>query len=171
MVYLENTEQNLTTLGRGVHYYVLRKCCYFSCRFAKQTPDPSIQFLVNMQTTDKFNADEQLRIGWPYANANWFQIRYIIFFQETLKRWYGNVLCMFILRSLTGLVTFWAHRKFKIVASGGQSLLWNNADEQLRIGWPYANANWFQIRYENYNGFKFDLMIRFQYGIRVNMVL
>jgi hypothetical protein len=33
MVYLKNTEQNLTTLGRGVHYYVLRKCCYFSCRF------------------------------------------------------------------------------------------------------------------------------------------
>ena len=31
-----------------------------------QTPDPSVQFLVNMQTTDKFNADEQLRIGWPY---------------------------------------------------------------------------------------------------------
>ena len=30
----------------------------------------------------------------------------IIFFQETLKRWYGNVICMFILRSLTGLVTF-----------------------------------------------------------------
>ena len=24
--YLKNTEQNLTTLGRGVHYYVLRKC-------------------------------------------------------------------------------------------------------------------------------------------------
>jgi hypothetical protein len=86
MVYLENTEQNLTTLGRGVHYYVLRKCCYFSCRFvkkwikeevlekkiiekltmfpmspddhlltnrkqslirSKQTPDPSVQFLVN----------------------------------------------------------------------------------------------------------------------------
>jgi hypothetical protein len=46
MVYLENTEQNLTTLGRG-----------------KQTPDPSVQFLVNMQTTDQFNADEQLRIG------------------------------------------------------------------------------------------------------------
>jgi hypothetical protein len=46
-----------------------------------------------------------------------------------------------------------------------------NADEQLRIGWPYANANWFQIRYDNYNGFKFDLMIQFQYGIRVNMVL
>ena len=42
---------------------------------SKQTPDPSVQFLVNMQTTDKFNADEQLRIGWPYANANWFQIR------------------------------------------------------------------------------------------------
>jgi hypothetical protein len=84
MVYSENTEQNLTTLGRDVHYYVLRKCCYFSCRFvkkpmspddhlltnrkkslirSKQTPDPSVQFLVNMQTTDKFNADEQLRIG------------------------------------------------------------------------------------------------------------
>jgi hypothetical protein len=47
----------------------------------------------------------------------------IIFFQETLKRWYGNVIFMFILRFLTGLVTFWAHRKFKIVASGGQSLL------------------------------------------------
>jgi hypothetical protein len=46
-----------------------------------------------------------------------------------------------------------------------------NADEQLRIGWPYANANWFQIRYDNYNGFKFDLMIQFQFGIRVNMVL
>ena len=30
----------------------------------------------------------------------------IIFFQETLKRWYGNVICLFILRSLTGLVTF-----------------------------------------------------------------
>ena len=30
---------------------------------SKQTPDPSVQFLVNMQTTDKFNADEQLRIG------------------------------------------------------------------------------------------------------------
>jgi hypothetical protein len=30
---------------------------------SKQTPDPSIQFLVNMQTTDTFNADEQLRIG------------------------------------------------------------------------------------------------------------
>jgi hypothetical protein len=29
---------------------------------SKQTPDPSVQFLVNMQTTDKFNADEQLRI-------------------------------------------------------------------------------------------------------------
>jgi hypothetical protein len=43
---------------------------------SKQTPDPSVQFLVNMQTTDKFNADEQLRIGWPYANADWFQIRY-----------------------------------------------------------------------------------------------
>ena len=43
---------------------------------SKQTPDPSVQFLVNMQTTDKCNADEQLRIGWPYANANWFQIRY-----------------------------------------------------------------------------------------------
>ena len=28
---------------------------------SKQTPDPSVQFLVNMQTTDKFNADEQLR--------------------------------------------------------------------------------------------------------------
>ena len=67
---------------------------------SKQTPDPSVQFLVNMQTTDKFNADEQLRIGWPYANANRFQ-----------------------------------------------------------------------IRYDNYNGFKFDLMIRFQSGIRVNMVL
>ena len=65
---------------------------------SKQTPDPSVQFLVNMQTTDKFNA------------------------------------------------------------------------EQLRIGWPYANANWFQIRYDNYNGFKFDLMIRFQSGIRVTMV-
>jgi hypothetical protein len=37
-----------------------------------------------------------------------------------------------------------------------------NADEQLRIGWPYANANWFQIRYDNYNGFKIDLMIQFQ---------
>jgi hypothetical protein len=30
---------------------------------SKQTPDPSVQFLVNMQITDKFNADEQLRIG------------------------------------------------------------------------------------------------------------
>jgi hypothetical protein len=30
---------------------------------SKQTPDPSVQFLVNMQTTDKFNADEQLRIS------------------------------------------------------------------------------------------------------------
>jgi hypothetical protein len=30
---------------------------------SKQTPDPAVQFLVNMQTTDKFNADEQLRIG------------------------------------------------------------------------------------------------------------
>ena len=28
-----------------------------------------------------------------------------------------------------------------------------------------------QIRYDNYNGFKFDLMIQFQSGIRVNMVL
>ena len=46
------------------------------CWRSKQTPDPSVQFLVNMQTTDKFNADEQLRIGWPYANANWFQTRY-----------------------------------------------------------------------------------------------
>jgi hypothetical protein len=36
MVSLENTEQNLTTLGRGVHYYVLRKSCYFSCRFVKK---------------------------------------------------------------------------------------------------------------------------------------
>jgi hypothetical protein len=26
----------------------------------------------------------------------------IIFFQEPLRRWYGNVICMFILRSLTG---------------------------------------------------------------------
>jgi hypothetical protein len=67
---------------------------------SKQTPDPSVLFLVNMQTTDKFNADEQLRIGWPYANDNWFQ-----------------------------------------------------------------------IRYDNYNGFKFDLMIQFQSAIRVNMVL
>jgi hypothetical protein len=25
-----------STLGRGVHYYVLRKCCYFSCRFVKK---------------------------------------------------------------------------------------------------------------------------------------
>ena len=25
---------------------------------SKQTPNPSVQFLVNMQTTDKFNADE-----------------------------------------------------------------------------------------------------------------
>ena len=66
---------------------------------SKQIPDPPVQFLVNMQTTDKFNADEQLHIGCPYANANWFQIRY------------------------------------------------------------------------NYSGFKFDLMIRFQSGIRVNMVL
>ena len=38
--------------------------------WSKQTPDPSVQFLVNMQTRDKFDADEQLRIGWPYANAN-----------------------------------------------------------------------------------------------------
>ena len=30
---------------------------------SRQTPDPPVQFLVNMQTTDKFNADEQLRIG------------------------------------------------------------------------------------------------------------
>jgi hypothetical protein len=30
---------------------------------SKQTPDPSVQFQVNMQTTDKFNAEEQLRIG------------------------------------------------------------------------------------------------------------
>jgi hypothetical protein len=36
MVYLKNTEQNITTLGRGVHYYVLRKCCYLSCRFVKK---------------------------------------------------------------------------------------------------------------------------------------
>jgi hypothetical protein len=31
---------------------------------SKQTPDPSVQFLVNMQTTDKFNADEQLITHW-----------------------------------------------------------------------------------------------------------
>ena len=30
---------------------------------SKQTPDPSVQCLVNMQTIGKFNADEQLRIG------------------------------------------------------------------------------------------------------------
>jgi hypothetical protein len=30
---------------------------------SKQTLDPSVQFLVNMQTKDIFNADEQLRIG------------------------------------------------------------------------------------------------------------
>ena len=30
---------------------------------SNQTPDPAVQFLINMQTTDKFNADEQLRIG------------------------------------------------------------------------------------------------------------
>ena len=30
---------------------------------SKQIPDPPVQFLVNMQTTDKFNADDQLRIG------------------------------------------------------------------------------------------------------------
>ena len=30
---------------------------------SRQTLDLSVQFLVNMQTTDKFNADEQLRIG------------------------------------------------------------------------------------------------------------
>ena len=30
---------------------------------SKQTPDPPVKFLVNMQTTDKFNADEQLHIG------------------------------------------------------------------------------------------------------------
>jgi hypothetical protein len=29
---------------------------------SKQTPDPSVQFLVNRQTTDKLNADEQLEI-------------------------------------------------------------------------------------------------------------
>ena len=29
----------------------------------RSKPDPSVQFLVNMQTTDKFNAEEQLRIG------------------------------------------------------------------------------------------------------------
>ncbi len=79
------------------HFFTNRKQSLIR---SKQTPDPSVQFLVNMQTTDKFNADEQLRIGWPYANANWFQ-----------------------------------------------------------------------IRYDNYNGFKFDLMIQFQSGIRVNMVL
>ena len=28
---------------------------------SKQTPDPSVQFLVNMQTTDKLNADEQFK--------------------------------------------------------------------------------------------------------------
>jgi hypothetical protein len=39
-----------------VHFKVLDRSCYFL------TPDPSVQFLVNMQTTDKFNADEQLRI-------------------------------------------------------------------------------------------------------------
>ena len=32
-------------------------------RMMMMRTDPSVQFLVNMQTTDKFNADEQLRIG------------------------------------------------------------------------------------------------------------
>ena len=34
-----------------------------SLKQIKQIPDPPVQFLVNMQTTDKFNADDQLRIG------------------------------------------------------------------------------------------------------------
>jgi hypothetical protein len=33
---------------------------------SKQTPNPSVLFLVNMQTTAIFNADEQLRIGSCY---------------------------------------------------------------------------------------------------------
>jgi hypothetical protein len=83
------------------NYYKIEPSWYaFASIFSSDLNSPSVQFLVNMQTTDKFNADEQLRIGWPYTNANWFQ-----------------------------------------------------------------------IRYDNYNGFKFDLMIRFQSGIRVNMVL
>ena len=35
----------------------------------------------------------------------------IIFFQEPLKRWYGNVIYMFILKSLIGLVTLWKLEK------------------------------------------------------------
>ena len=73
---------------------ILHKFCYVLCRFVKKWSSGDIGNIVSFL---------------------------IIFFQEPLKRWYGTVICMFILRSLTGLVTFWAHRKFKIVASGGQS--------------------------------------------------
>jgi hypothetical protein len=62
---------------------------------SKQTPDPSVQFLVNMQTKKWSSGDIGNIVSFT-----------IIFFQEPLKRWYGNVICMFILRSLTGLVTF-----------------------------------------------------------------
>ena len=82
---------------------ILHQFCYVLCRFVK-----------------KWSSGDIGNISFS-----------IIFFREPLKRWYGNVICMFILRSLTGLVTFWAHRKFKIVASWGQSLLWNHMQSNI----------------------------------------
>ena len=64
----------------------------------------------------------------------------IIFFQEPLKRWYGNVISMLILRSFTVLVTFWVHRKYKIVASEGQSL--QHFHGLLEKHWTEFNHIW-----------------------------
>ena len=56
---------------------------------SKQTPDPSVQFLVNMQTTDKFNADEQLRIGY---NGFKFDLMASSFMQDINRYVQGQII-------------------------------------------------------------------------------
>ena len=90
-----------------------------------------------------FRSDEGLfpiRQKWSSGDIENIVSFSIIFFQEPLKRWYGNVISMFILRSFTGLVTFWVLRKYKIVASGDQSL--QHFHGLLEKHWTEFNHIW-----------------------------
>jgi hypothetical protein len=113
---------------------------------SKQTPDPSVQFLVNMQTTDKFNAEYQ---------HNYFLLRFMI---KLLWNW------AILINAFASIFFDWSTESGSTIIPYSKQtpdpsvqFLVNmqttdkfNADEQLRIGWPYANTNWFQIRYDNY---------------------